>query len=1212
MKKIGSGILPDTAYAIIKCLLMMKLAILLIVLMSAQSFANSYGQNNINLKLEKVQLKKALKAIENQGFFRFVYKDEILPKDKRVSIEVHDASLDEVLEKILQTTSLTYRRLTDNLVVITDKQPADRESAAAAISVAGKIANEKGEALSGVSVLEKGTNNGTRSKDDGSFSLEVTNARAVLVFSFIGYRSQEVSLNGKTQLSVTLQLESSQLNDVVVIGYGSRQKKDVTGAVSSINATDIEKSTAPTSELAMQGRMPGVLVTTPSGNPNDRVEVRIRGVNTFSGVNDPLYVVDGIPITEGGLDANPATEAVLIDLRTPINIFTLIDPSDIESISILKDASAAAIYGVRASNGVVLITTKRGKFGKPKVELNGYYGIQNMVAKKVKLLNTQQFVDLYKEAYAAYPRFNNGVPQTFGEVFGPEFDESSPKYLGNSPTYDWQSALLNKNAPAANLNLKISGASDAFNYYVSGGYYSSEGTLLGSKLTRYSLTSNFSAKISKVVEVGLNTRLVYEKNTNEGAADLSTTFTAPPWQPIYGNGPNGYAPTAAYQFMPNPDFDPTKIDAGPIKSLVTDPTLLWGQQTKFNPFGSMSLNHNVYNQYNTLGNGYIQISPVKGLKIKGTLAGNFWITKNTNLAGFDGYLFSQTPGNPYTNVRDSNIIATSNIRNTTQTSYTKELSATYNTSFGDHNIELTAVANEQIWDWKIFSASASLTSLHPVIESSTTIANPQRGSETTLRQRGLIGYIGRLSYKYADKYYLDVSVRRDGSSHFAPEHRWGTFPAAAVAWRISSEKFFQGKGVKWINDLKIRANWGQLGNEQNTAGFAYLSLVNPGITMPNYSFGSGNGNGVGTPLTGAWLPGFANQKLSWETLTTTGAGFDAILFNNKLNFTFEYYYKKNKDIIQAVAPPPSTGIEIVPDINVGTVQNKGIELQVGYNDNIGPVNFNVSANFTTVSNRVVKLNGGNPFTSAIGQKIREGYPIGFIEGFKLGGIFQDQKQIDDWRAAHADIIVGQSLSDPSTGYQPRPGDMYFQDVHGQPLEHGAYNNKPDSLIDNSDQTYLGKTIPGYYYGFNLGASYKGFELSAFFQGVGDVQKYDWARAGGESMSSNGVNQWASVLNRWTDQNHSSTIPRAVFTDPNQNNRVSSRFVENAGFLRLKNIQLGYNLPKSLLRKIGLIQNLGFYISATNLFTITNYKGLDPENDLYPPAKQIIFGFTAAF
>ena len=450
-----------------------------------------------------------------------------------------------------------------------------------------------------------------------------------------------------------------------------------------------------------------------------------------------------------------------------------------------------------------------------------------------------------------------------------------------------------------------------------------------------------------------------------------------------------------------------------------------------------------------------------------------------------------------------------------------------------------------------------------------------------------------------------------GTDHpgFLREKKWGTFPAVAIAWRLTNERFMED--FTWLNDLKLRANWGKLGNEMATFGWRYLALINPGITVPNYSTGSGNGDPNGGRNGGAYLPDFANNDLSWEAVTTSGVGFDAVLLNNKLNFTVEYYKRLTTGIIQQVPAPFSAGIQNAIDVNIGEVVNKGFEFSASYNTTIGPLNVGANANFTTLKNEVTKLYNGVNIGGGDEGNIWEGYPINFIRGYQVGGIFQTQAEIDAWRARYRDAIAGQSATNVATAAY-KPGDMYFLDVARGPATPGKFNFSPDSVINDNDRVYLGKTIPGFFYGFGVNASWKNIDFSIFFRGQGDVQRINDVKRNGESMSSTGINQLATVLNRWTPTNPSTTIPRAVYGDPRQQNRFSDRWVEDAGFMRLQNLELAYRLPTSVLNRTGFVQGIRLYIMATNLVTFTNYTGVDPENDYNPVAKQWVFGLNASF
>jgi TonB-linked SusC/RagA family outer membrane protein len=1006
--------------------------------------------------------------------------------------------------------------------------------------------------------------------------------------------------------TIILNSEAKQLTDVVVIGYGTRQRRDVTGAVSSVGSKEIEKSTSMTPEMALQGRAAGVFIESGGGAPNARPTVRIRGVNTF-GFAEPLYVVDGVPIYEGGAGV---TEGGIGDIRSPINIFSMINPQDIESISVLKDASAAAIYGVRASNGVVLITTKRGRTGRPKVEVASSYGVQN-IPKTIDVLNTQQYFGLIREAYANNPESNGaGGFKTFEEQFGPLYDQANANYVGNGPTYNWQKELLNKNAPIQDHSVRLSGGNEATTYYLSVGYAKTESPLKANDLQRYSIATNVESRISKYLRAGLTVRLVQQNATENTQTDLGPMISTIPFQPIYDpSDPTGLAPVTYMEFEPNADYDPTKLDPGaPFDVKEGFPQLLWGQQTRSNVFGFQKLNSNKYDLYRALGNAFVEIEPITGLKLKGTLGGDYFINLRRSFQDFDVYRFSQTPGNPY-----------SGTNGTAEGSYGERQGKTYNlnkeltlnyahTFLGDHNIDVLLGASEQFarWDWTDVSNS-NLQYRNPQFRG---IANQRgfvSGAAGILQEDALLGYVGRISYKFRDKYYLDGTLRYDGSSRLAPGNKWDRFPSFAAAWRISSESFFPK--ISFLNDLKLRGGWGRLGNFQSAGYYQYLSGVS---LSPDYAVGSGNGNGVGNQLQGAALPSFANKELTWEKLKSTNFGFDAQLFGNRVSLTAEYYNKTTFDIIQSVSLPPNTGIQSAADLNVAQVRNKGYEVQLGYNNNFGPVNFNVSGNLTTVNNKVLKLSGGTPLGGEFGR-IEEGYTMGYLWGYKVGGIFQNQAEIDAWRKANSDVPSGQNFDNPTQGYQYKPGDIYFQDIQGDPRDgiKERFSPNPDSSINSNDRTYLGKTIPGYYYGLNIGANYAGIDISIFFQGVGDVQRYNGLRAGGEAMGSI-ANSWATVLDRWTPTNPSTTMPRAVFNNPSSPTRFSDRYVEDAGYLRLKNLQIGYALPRTLLGKVGFIQSLRLYASGINLFTVTNWTGLDPENDLIPPTRQFLVGVNASF
>ena len=1079
-----------------------------------------------------------------------------------------------------------------------------KDALSQSVMIKGRVSDSLSKnALQGVNIIVKGNNKiGTVSEAKGDFKINAP-VGSVLRITAVNYKPVEIEITGQKFLDVSLSPESSELDEVVVIGFGTRKKKDVTGAISTVSSKDIGKSTAMSPEMALQGHAPGVFVESGGGDPQSRPIIRIRGVNTF-GYSDPLYVVDGVPIYEGGAGV---TDGAVGDIRSPINIFSLINPEDIQSISVLKDASAAAIYGVRASNGVILITTKKGEMGKPKIDASLSYGVQN-IPKLIPMLNTQQYFSLVSEAYNNNPDMNTGAVIPIGTKFGGLYSPDSSIYAGNSPTYNWQKQLLNQNAPLQNYSVRVSGGSQGLSYYYSGGYSKTESPLKSNNLERYSIATNIDSKISKVFSAGLTLRLVEENALDNTQTDLPTMAQSIPFEPFFDkNDPTGFNPVTAGSFVPNPDYDPTLLSPGaPYNFAPGDPRLLWGPQTRFNVFAFQALNNSSYNLYYVLGNAYVQIEPFSGLKIKGSYGGNYYVNLRKSWTSGDQWRFSQTPGNPYSG-QDGNSKGTYGERQGRTININKELTVHYNHTFaGVHNVDILLGASNEYANWKLNDLSGQVNYSDPQFRGISNQPPYTSGSAGILQEDDLIGYLSRLSYNYDEKYYFDVTLRHDGSSRLAPGHKWGYFPSFAAAWRISSEKFFPK--TDFINDLKLRGGWGKLGNYQSAGYYEFLSGVS---LTPDYTLGSGNGNPYGTQLQGAALPSFANTNLTWEKVKTTSLGLDAILLHYHVNLTVDYYNKITYGIIQSVSLPPNTGIQNPADLNIGEVRNKGFEFDAAYHAKVRNINFNVSGNLTTVNNKVLKLYGGTPLGDEFGR-IEEGYSMFYLWGYKMGGIFQSQADIDKWRQSHADVNVGQDLNNQSDGYQYKPGDMYFQDVHGNPTNaKERYSPKPDSIINSNDRTYLGKTIPGYYYGFNVGANWKGIDISIFFQGVGDVQKYNTVLAGLDGMSGL-ANASANTLNRWTTENHSTTIPRAVYGDPAQANRISDRFVENAGYLRLKNVQLGYSLPKKLMDRLGFIQSFRFYLGAVNLFTVTSYTGYDPENDQVPPTRQFLAGLNLNF
>lgn len=1122
----------------------------------SQLVANVNAQRQLSLELKNKTLVESLHILAKKTKVGLSLQSESIP-DKRISLTLKNVTVYQALDELLKDTDLEAV-LPSSRDVIIIKPKEDRLQKIQMETVRGTVVDaQSGEPLPGVNVVVPGTSIGTATNPEGRYELQnIPSDAESLEFTFIGYETLIVDINERTVIDVELSPRVGELGEMVVIGYGERDRKDLTGSISTVSSDRIEQSLAVSPDLALQGLTAGVFISGVSGNPLERPQIRIRGVSTF-GVADPLIVIDGVPVTEFGAGAE-GSGAAARDLRGDVNIFSLVNPDDIASISVLKDASAAAVYGVRAANGVILITTKRGSEGSPQIEVNLSRGVQNIPG-SVDVLGVQQYTELYQESFENNPDLAGTMPDVF--------DSNSPDYLGNRSFYNWQEAYKNENAISEDYNLRVSGGDASTTYYLSAGFVKSEGTIVGNELKRRSLAANVNSNISDRIKTGVTYRLGYVNALNNlQGASIEEGSLAPPWQPIYdSDGPMGYA------------------------TVVEDGDLRWGPQTRFNRLAWQHLNESSSELVRNMGSAFVEVEPIQNLLFRGTLNVDWYQQTEHNYSDILQQHFSTTGSVPNT---AEGSVGRFGERKSTNSNITREISVNYVNDFGKHSVNLLANALRQ--EYGVIGTDASgryIPNRNPEQRFIQRTGDPEdTQSFHWLQEDALMGIMGRLSYNYDSRYYLDATVRRDGTSRFAPDYRWGTFPSVSMAWRVSSEDFMNR--FEFISDLKLRGGWGQLGN-QETSRFAYISTVGQ---QPMYTFGARDGDPTGNLVNGIRLPDFPSEELTWEVVTTINAGLDAVLFNDRLSFTAEYYNRVTDGILQSVAVARSVGNEHDPIFNVASVLNRGFEFQVGYNGMAGPVNYNISGNLTTVNNEVLELADGLPFGDNFGR-IEEGYPLGYLWGYKVGGIFQNPNEVDEWLANN---------SEP--GADKATGDIWYQDIGSED------GGGPDGVIDANDRTYLGSTIPGYYYGLNMNFMYKGLDLSLFFQGVGDIQKYNFLRRGGEGMDSNGVNQWASVVDRWTPENPSTTMPRAVHGDPGKNLRISDRFVEDADYFRLKNFQLGYTLQPELLSRLGIgtTSKYRLYVSGSNLFTVTNWSGIDPENDYIPPARVFTIGVNVSF
>jgi TonB-dependent starch-binding outer membrane protein SusC len=1066
-------------------------------------------------------------------------------------------------------------------------------------TVSGTVVDDSDEGLPGVNVLVKGTTTGTITNVEGEYSLQVPSSDAVLVFSSIGFQPQEVTVGNQSTIDVTMVPDVEQLDEVVVVGFGERKRKDLTGSIATVGSKEIEQVQMASPQFALQGNAAGVRVVNASGDPNEAPQIFVRGIGTWNGDAQPLYVIDGQiiePPRAGNEDVISGA-----GLRTPPNLFNLINPNDIESISVLKDASAAAIYGSRGANGVVLITTKKGKTGKPTVEMNARSGVQNIPT--YDMLNTQQFVDLAQEMYA-----NNANPditienQLYGRnepsdetrliAFSPQFDPESPYYISDRTTYDWQDELVRNNAINQSYDVKVSGATDAINYYISAGLFNQEGMMLGNDLTRYTGAVNLNANITNWLKIGVNYKYTHQESLLNDRGELQDFADVSPWQPLRDpNNEFGYAP-AITPFAFGDNWVPAKI---------------YGQGSNPNFLALSNLDYRSFNLDRQLGQFYAEISPIKSLTIRGSLNLDYTTQERDELSTPSRTnIFKPTGLDPTQAAPNApNSLGNLSHRINNIFNYQADLSVNYNKTFAEkHNLTATAVVQDQrhLRETMDFSGAnlQNIDDENPeLLGYSGDVSN--NNSFYGWDRRFWFGMVGRVNYDYDSKYYLDVSFRRDASNGFDDDFRWGNFYAVSGAWRISSESFMDG--LTFLDDLKIRGGWGEAGNDQAAVGnYAFLSGTS-GVS--SYRWGSGNGDPIGNFTPGTRVADFPNPNLSWEVVTTTYVGFDALLLDNKINLTFEWYNRTTDGILQSVVLPYSVGT-LNPLFNIGQLENRGVDIQMGYNNRIGEFNYGISGNISFLENEVTDLYEDQPLETGFGR-VEEGRSIGHLWGYKVGGTFQTQAEVDAYFDQFDDQTVGNNDF-------VAPGDLYFQDVGGNPTEEERfYSTTPDGLINNFDRTEIGKTIPSYTYGMNLSAGWKGLDLSMNFYGEGDVDRVNSARRRFENMSGAGTNSFSSVQNRWTPQNTNTDMPRAIVGDPAGNNRFSDRWVESAAFFRLNNWQLGYTLPTSALESMGnVISSLRIYVGGQNNIYAFRWRGIDPVNDEFPLPRAYNVGLNVRF
>lgn len=970
------------------------------------------------------------------------------------------------------------------------------------ITVQGVVKDQTGETVIGASVMEKGTTNGTITGIDGDFSLNMS-SNGTLVVSFVGYKTQEVQVKGQKQLQVVLSEDAEMLDEVVVIGYGTMKKSDLTGAVSSIGNKDIKDSPVSNLGQAIQGKISGVQIVD-AGKPGDNVSIKIRGLGSINNC-DPLVVIDGVP-TDLGLSS--------------------LNMADVERLDVLKDASATAIYGSRGANGVVMITTKRGTEGKGKLAVSANYSFQN-ATNVPSLLNAAQYAEL-----------SNDMMVNSGRNPNPEW--ANPSELGAGT--DWMDELL-RTGVMQNYTVSYSGGNEKSHYYVSGGFLDQSGIVKSVNYRRFTFQSNSDAQVLKWLKFSNN--ITFSADTKKsGSYNIGDALKALPIYPVKNEDGSWSGP---------------------------DGNSEWYGSTR-NPIGPTELNKSQTDGYNFLANLTAELTFTKWLKFKSTFGydAKFWFIDNFT----PKYNWKPTPTEETSRYKSDNKSFT----------YLWDNYFLFDHTFAEkHRVGLMAGMSAQ-WNTNDYlNAQKNVFMFDNVHEMDNGEEMYAIGGNET--EWALLSYMARVNYSYEDRYLLTATIRRDGSSRFGKKHRWGTFPSVSVAWRASQEKWFPKND--YINDLKVRAGYGVTGSQASVGNYSYLASYNTSV----YPFGISSGNQ--TALVSSTL---ANPYIHWEEVAQTNIGFDASLFNSRVMFSFDAYLKETRDMLVKASIPITSGFEDTTTTytNAGKVRNQGIEMSLHTINLTGELGWETNLTATYNKNKIKDLNSDVPYyinqiNNSYVTMLAKDYPINVFYGYVTDGIFQNQSEVN----THA--------------VQPgaEPGDIRFRDL----------NN--DGVINDSDRTVIGNPNPSWLFSMNNSLSYKGFELSVFLQGIAGNKIYNANNIDNTGMAA-AYNQTTDVLKRWQGEGSSNSMPRAVFGDPNQNTRVSDRFVENGSYLRLKNITLSYTFPKQWLQK-AQIENARLSLSCENVATITGYSGFDPEvgingidQNRYPISRTFSLGLNFNF
>ena len=984
------------------------------------------------------------------------------------------------------------------------------------------VISDANDVLPGVNVVVKGTSIGASTDFDGKYTIENVASDAVLVFSYVGYITKEISVNGMSVIDVVLAEDAQSLDEVVLVGYSTRKKSTLTGALSIVDVEGLGKARTSNVAQALQGQVAGVQVASSSGAPGDGIQIRIRGVGTI-GNNNPLYIVDGIPSRD----------------------ITFLNQADIKTMSVLKDAAAAAIYGSRASAGVVLITTKSGVKGKMAIDVNYYYGVQNATGLPT-MLNAEQYMNVTEKAWNN--TFTGSNPYT------------ADKGRADFGDTDWLDELFEQGT-SQNLQLSASGGSDKIQFLMSLGYYGEDGIVVydNDKYQKLNFRTNINANLTDRFKIGTNLQLSYstqDKVPSTGESLIRFALLRAPVIPVYKDV-NDPTYTERDPFTDMPFFTPTGYDTGLNRTMY---------EMVGNPIAQAYFSDDRSTIYKTFGNVYGEYAFLKDKEL--TFRSNVGI----DLTFFHNKTFNENYGDDDGGGSDidqglGRQNRPNNLSESRGEAFTFTFSNTLNyvKTFDEKHDVSVMVGTEYITNYE--SSIGASRARFPYITDEFRYLD-YGGTDLDIWNNGtasewaLFSYFGSASYVLDNKYMITANLRADASSRFSENNQWGYFPSVSAGWKISDEDFLSD--TDWLSNLKLRASWGQVGN-QNIDNYTYAPVWSQGDNPQ--------------------LIRFANPDLKWETTTQTNVGVDVGLLNNKLAFTAEYFEKNSVDILLPVGLPGIYG-DLGPTIfNAGEVSNKGFEFSVNYRNSDNEFKYNINANFSTLTNNVENLHPLLPNLSTDKYRTVVGQPLDSYYGYRMIGIYQNQAEIDSHLFA---------------GGNAQPGDIKFEDVNGD-----------GKISPDFDREFIGSSIPDLTYGVFFSGEYKKFDFSFLFQGVEGIDKYNDGKKIVD-YDTRPFNYTTAILGAWDGEGSTNSIPRVAFND-NGSSSVSSVFVEDASYLRLKNIEIGYTLDG-----VKGFQDMRLYISGKNLFTSTNYTGLDPEasglvdNGTYPSSTAVMFGVNFKF